>query len=174
MEEWKDIKGYEGIYQVSNKGQVRSIVKRHSSMPRIMKQRTAGAGYAYVGLSTNGIQRKHAVHRLVAEAFIPNLEGKPEVNHINGNKEDNCADNLEWVTSKENKIHAHNMGFYEEDARNRSIAVVAVNMKNGDSKEYPSMTAASKATGIMQGSISNSVKYGHQTNGYKFYRKETI
>ena len=174
MEKWKDINGYEGIYQVSNMGRVRSICKRHSSMPRIMKQRKAGAGYAYVGLSLNGVQRKLAVHRLVAKAFVSNTENKPEVNHINGNKTDNCANNLEWVTSKENKIHAHKIGLYDEDARNRSIAVVAVNMKTGDVQEYQSMNAASKATGIIQGSISNSVKYGYQTGGYRFYRRESI
>lgn len=118
MEVWADIRGYEGSYQVSNKGRVKSlprtvrngkygVIKR---VGQVLKGRKKGDGYIAVRLSgTNKL-----VHRLVAEAFIPNPENKPYVNHINLNKSDNDVDNLEWCTHRENMIHARDMGVFEE------------------------------------------------------------
>ena len=108
-EVWKAIKGYEGLYEVSNMGRV-------SSLDRIVKSRgfyiirkgaikkllTDRKGYLYVFLSKNNIEKTHRVHRLVADAFIPNPDNKPEVDHINTIRSDNRVENLRWVTSKEN------------------------------------------------------------------------
>lgn len=95
---WKEIKGYEGHYLVSNKGNVKSI-KRNS----LIMEGGNLKGYRIISLWKNGIGRMYRVHRLVAESFIPNPDGKPCVDHINGNRSDNRVENLRWVTPKENQ-----------------------------------------------------------------------
>ena len=96
QEIWKDVVGYEGLYQVSNLGQVKTHQK-------ILKQ--YGDRYSRVGLYKNKRQINCVVHRLVAIAFIPNPLRLPQVNHKNGIRSDNRAENLEWVTNRENVIH---------------------------------------------------------------------
>lgn len=118
---FKDIKGYENLYQVSNLGKVKSIERlvNHSKggkqilHERILSPRFSGnekSRYYCVALCKNGKAKTFQIHRLVAETFIPNLNRLPEVNHKNGNKLDNRTVNLEWCTSKENKIHAFSSG----------------------------------------------------------------
>jgi hypothetical protein len=111
---WKDILGYEGVYQISSKGRVKSLGwNRVRSRGRIshradilLKQTITHRGYKRVELNLKGSAKKFVIHRLVAIAFISNPSNKPEVNHIDGNKENNDISNLEWCTSKENKSHA--------------------------------------------------------------------
>lgn len=105
-ENWKPIEGYEGLYEVSDQGRVRNI-KRGG---RIMALSTVTHGYIVANLSKDGKTRSVLVHRIVAKAFIPNPENKEQVNHIDGIKSNNSADNLEWVTPHENILHAINTG----------------------------------------------------------------
>lgn len=118
---WKDIENYEGLYQVSNFGRIKSLnhmasngIKDIMYKGRILKPFLDGKkNYLEVCLSKNNLKKKYLVHRLVAETFLENEYNKREVNHKDGNKQNNCVDNLEWVTSKENKHHAYENGYYD-------------------------------------------------------------
>lgn len=115
---WKDIKGYEGLYKVSNLGKVISLdrviyqEKEGITYSRLMKGKTLKynndkQGYLLVHLCKNGKRTCKKVHRLVVEAFLENKDSKEYVNHIDGNKQNNAVYNLEWVTPSENNIHAY-------------------------------------------------------------------
>lgn len=104
-EEWRDIKGYEGIYQVSNLGNIKSLprydYRGHLRKEKHLKKKEH-QGYLFTKLYKNGIYKMKPVHRLVAQAFIPNPENYPEVNHKDENPSNPRMDNLEWCTSKYN------------------------------------------------------------------------
>ena len=102
MEIWKDVKGYEGLYQVSNKGRIKSLNYRRTGKEGILQHSLDSYGYLKVTLHKNGKQKYFRIHRLVAEAFIPNVNDLPEVNHIDENKENNHVENLEWCDRKYN------------------------------------------------------------------------
>lgn len=112
-EKWKDIKGYETLYQISDRGNVRSLDRKVKCRDnklkqlkgRIIKQQRYSNGYMFVSLSKNGVVKQLLVHRLVGNAFIPNPENKPEINHKNEIKEDNTVGNLEWATRYENVVY---------------------------------------------------------------------
>ena len=116
MEEWKAIKGYEGLYEVSNLGRVKSlerkvkhpIVREKTIKEKILKYNIDNNGYLYVTLYKDGKSKSFKVHRLVAIAFIPNPNNKPDIDHINTNKKDNRIENLRWVTKEENMSNQTN------------------------------------------------------------------
>ncbi len=121
MELWKDVVGYEGYYQVSTLGRVRSL-DRALDKPNILTGSTTVRkgkmlrqkilqGYLYVNLCVHDQRHHYRVHRLVAEAFIPNPDNKPQINHKNGNKLDNRVYNLEWATASENGLHSYANGY---------------------------------------------------------------
>ena len=105
---WKPVIGYEGLYEVSNSGEIKSIF--YGKNPKILKKSKTTTGYYKIELSKNKKRKSFKVHRLVAIAFIPNIENKPNINHIDGNPLNNNIDNLEWCTQKENVIHAVEIG----------------------------------------------------------------
>jgi uncharacterized membrane protein len=117
MEIWKDIKEFEGYYQVSNLARIKSIQRLKSNgngmqlQPEKIKNiQIQKNGYQYVNLYKDNKNHTRRLHRLVAEAFIPNRENKPDVNHIDANKTNNLPNNLEWATKKENTRHLINNG----------------------------------------------------------------
>lgn len=125
---WKPIKGYEGYYEVSDEGLVRSVTRiiTDSWCTRCFKGKILKPAlhngkqpYFYVTLSKDHKNRKILVHRLVAGAFIPNPDDKPQVNHKDGNVHNNCVTNLEWCTNAENTQHAYDTGLYINSKKGR-------------------------------------------------------
>lgn len=108
IEEWKDIYGYEGIYQISSLGRVKSLKRKCGfliSKDRILKPYKKKNGYLQIDLNKNNIKSKKHIHRLVSEAFIPNPNHLKTVNHKDKNRTNNCVDNLEWMSYSENNLH---------------------------------------------------------------------
>ena len=151
-EKWKDIKGYEGIYQVSNLGRVRSFAKSYD--PHIMTPMPNQKGYMRIFLINGTRHRWLRVHRLVAMAFIPNPNNLPQVNHKDGNKKNNCVDNLEWVTNEENWEHAVRNGFNYYNKK-----PVALLEDGKIIKTFDSISAAAKSTNTPLGSIYYQLTY---------------
>ena len=141
-EKWKDVVGYEGAYLVSDKGNVISLPRKirgnKDSIYEIsgitLKKKTDIKGYERVYLSKNNHDRFLPVHRLVAMAFIPNPEGKPQVNHKDGNKTNNNVENLEWCTNGENQKHAYKMGLnvHSDGSGRKKVAVEQIDLITGD------------------------------------------
>lgn len=102
MEIWKDIEGYEGLYEISNLGRVKSLPRNTTKGGIKTVYKSGKSSYYKVLLCKNGKQKQPTIHRLLASAFIPNPDNKPQVDHINGDKTDNRIENLRWVTKSEN------------------------------------------------------------------------
>ena len=112
QEIWKDVKDYEGLYQVSNLGRVRSLPRKGTRTKGnyLLKARKNKKGYLNLKLSKNRKAKSYRIHRLVSQAFIPNPDNLPQVNHIDGNKLNNCVDNLEWCTNEYNMKESIRLG----------------------------------------------------------------
>lgn len=170
MEEiWKDIEGYEGIYQVSNLGRVKGL-ERYDSNGHLLKEKILKTsinrdGYEKVSIQKNAKKKTYKIHRLVAIAFIPNVENKKEVNHIDGNKLNNRVNNLEWCTKEENERHARNNNLIPVtdkirkqasiNGKKRRKSVEQYNTKGSLLKRYISVSEASRETGVSISGISN-------------------
>lgn len=130
MEIWKDIEGFEGRYQASNLGRIKSLRKRKIRRVRagytiretMLRQFPHKSGYFQVFLYGENKPRCYQLHRVIAMAFVSNPDNKPEVNHIDGDKSNNASSNLEWVTASENIIHARDNGLCGYCKINKDIA----------------------------------------------------
>lgn len=157
---WKDIKDYEGLYQVSDTGLVKRIPGIKCRTERILQQGTQKAGYKYVNLSKDSKPHTKRVHRLVAETFIPNPNGLPQINHKDENKANNNVSNLEWCDRE------YNMNYGTRKERyciTRGKVIQCIETE----QIYPSARDASRHTGIYQSSISRCCNkdYGFKTAG---------
>lgn len=165
---WKSILGYEGFYEVSDEGVVRTVPRRVSCkggtrmVPSKIRKFDITAGYYDVTLCKEGKTRTFLVHRLVAEAFIPNPENKEMVNHKDGNKQNNNADNLEWVTRAENDLHASLTGLRPDCQKHKPVKCLET------SEIFASREAAGRATGMDAASVLISIKTGKPSKGLTF------
>lgn len=175
MEEWKDIIGYEGRYQVSNTGKVKSLNYNHTGKEGILKTRKNRGGYLLVNLWKDAKMKTCSIHRLVATAFCENPEGYTEVNHIDENKENNRAENLEYCSRSYNNTYngrAKKAGKKQRNNTKISKAVIGIHKINGLILEFSSACEASRQTGINQGNITKCCKgIGYKSAGgyYWFY-----
>lgn len=174
-EEWRDIAGYEGLYQISNLGRVKSLKREVNikllnvgwakrEVPELIRKQIIYKN-GYAGVQLHKQQRLHLslIHRLVAKAFIPNPDNKPEVNHKNGNKLDNRVENLEWVTRAENDKHSRKI--LKNICGNKPKRVICVET----GIIYESTGEASRNTKAKQGAIccvANHKKYYKTAGGY--------
>ena len=158
---WKSIEGYEGLYEVSSAGRIRNL-----KSGQIMNLNNHSKGYLNITLTKDKKPKTFKVHRLVAQAFISNPENKPQVNHIDGNKHNNKVENLEWCTDFENRSHAYNSGLRK---MKELIKVKMFSLEGNLIAEFPSISEASRKTGINVGNISRCCNGGCKTvNGFVF------
>lgn len=177
---WKPVAGYEGLYEVSNLGRVKSLdriidAKSKTGTPckrkiegRILKNGKDGHGYPHINLMKDGVKKNAAIHRLVAEAFLPKVEGKEYVNHINSDYTNNCVDNLEWCTSSENNIHGWKYGNHISVNRT-PISMFTLDGKH--MKDFESVAEAHRQTGICENNIRSCLKHKRgqvMAGGYKW------
>lgn len=166
IETWKPVVGYETIYEVSNAGRVRSLDRvmfvdsRNTFLNYkgvVLKQRLNNKGYYVVNLHKNNVMKSKTVHRLVAEAFIPNPNKLPAVNHLDTDRKNNTYENLEWCTFRDNIVY-----HLSNDKRIRTLSkpVIARNLNTGDITTFSSVCEAHDITGANKGSI------GRCANGF--------
>lgn len=164
---FKDIKGYEGLYQISNFGNVKSFIKYKGTNERILKMRANNRGYFYVCLHKKGGQKYFTAHRLAALTFIPNPSNKRTVNHINGVKTDNRLFNLEWNTDSENISHAYRSGL-----KNSSFPIGEKHHSSKHtSKEILEIRDLAKSKRFKQSEIAEFYNCGQKNIGYIVNRK---
>lgn len=182
---WKDVKGYEGLYIVSDTGQVKSLFR----YKKVLKPNVTKRGYCTVQLFKDGKSKRLLIHRLVAEAFIPNEYNYPQVNHIDENKTNNSVANLEWCTAKYNMNYNNGI---ERRIANRDYSLESLKetaRRNGKKVSRPvlqidgdriiarfeSAKAASLATGIDHSHICDAARGKYKTaGGYKWKYERSV
>ena len=176
MEIWKDIKGFEGLYKVSEKGSIYSI-PRPGTKGGILKYKYDG-DYYRVSLYKDGVGKQFLVHRILMETFVPNPLKKPQVNHIDGDKTNNDLNNLEWVTKSENQLHAYATGLQKVNIveahkvrhEQTKRKVMQLSMDGKELKTFNSIKEAAKHIGRKDGTHISAVARGkrNSTGGFKW------
>lgn len=179
---WKEIKGFEGYYEVSDDGRVRGMDRyvpngdKFIHIPQRELKRTLrrshGAeddGYLVVNLRKYGKAHVLNVHFLVAQAFIQNPDNKPTINHINGNKQDNRVTNLEWATYHENNTHAYQTGLHDPWGK----AILQYDLDGNFIARYPSEAEAARNSTVGHAMISHCANHRAQTAGGYVWVKES-
>lgn len=187
MEEWRDVVGYEGLYQVSNLGNLRSLHWYGGNNIKQLAKNVRPDGYLSVNLHKDGKPHPKTIHRLVAQAFIPQEEGKDFVNHKDENRANNCVENLEWCDKSYNqlysmKLHPEREKIFTDNLRNKETGELGSRFtkkgiahtnfervkqcyKDGTCiAEYENATIAAKETGIDISCITNACKANARTD----------
>lgn len=170
-EEWKDIVGYEGLYMISSSGRVLSKERRirkwdgtRTLKGRIIKPAINLKGYAFVQLHKNGCSEMKTVHRLVADAFIPNPEHLPQINHKDENKENNCIENLEWCSASYNVAYGTRT---KKVIAALGVPVIAYCLFKGTAERYDNYQKAADAIGVSRATVCRHARTGRPTqNGF--------
>lgn len=151
MEEWRDIKDYEQLYQISSMGRVKSLNYNHTGKERIMKGCNNGNGYLYVGLCKEGKRKNYLVHRLVAQAFLDNPNNLPQINHKDEDKTNNRVENIEYCDRSYNLNYGtHN----ERVAKALSIPILQFSKTGEFIRKWESAKEVERELGLNQGNIS--------------------
>lgn len=174
MEQWKVVPGTDGALEVSSEGRIKSNLRDG----RILKATSDQKGYLRLRVTINRQKHSYKVHRLVAQAFVDNPQGRPQVNHKDGNKQNNRAENLEWVTNKDNAHHAMRNGLWKnvlaaslKENASRKKPIIATDIVTGESKEYSSISDAEREIGSRH--ITDVLKgKRRQAKGFTFVYKE--
>lgn len=174
MEKWKVVEGTDGALEVSSLGRVKSNLRDG----RILKTQKDSKGYHRLRITINRKKMSFKVHRIVAQAFIANPDNKPQVNHIDGNKDNNAVSNLEWATNKENAHHARESGLWDSviegskrENESRKRPITATNYETGETLVFDSISQAEKALGSRH--ITDVLKgKRRQAKGYVFAYRE--
>lgn len=172
---WKDIPNYEGLYQASNLGKI-----KNKKTNKVLAKRYDHSGYLSVLLYKRGKYETKKVHRIIAKIFIPNPKNKPQVNHINGKKDDNNINNLEWVTCQENIIHSYKTGIktnpkYEKHPEAKKVC--QYDLQGNLIKIYGSISQARDENNFNSSHIVACCKNKQKTsNGYiwRYFKEENI
>lgn len=175
---WKDVKSWEGFYQISNRGDVRSLDRivnsRYSTAikrGKVLKKYTDSHGYDVVHFTNKKRKKLYKVHRLVGKAYAKGYDINKEINHIDGIKTNNNMHNLEWVTRKENIIHAHKLGLSKPPPERPKHPVKQLTMEGEVIAVYKSQLDAQKATGIHNSNIAEATKANRKSaGGYRWER----
>ena len=173
-EEWKDLADYEGLYQISTYGRVKSLHRQVKNgdgeitvNERILGWHFTEQNYATVMLSNNGKYKNCKVHRLVASTFIPIIKGKDVINHKDGNKMNNIVDNLEWVTTNENIAHALNNGFSSSTLNGESVVEICEKYLTGSYTRRQLAVEYNVSIQVIK-NITTKRTWNHITNNYDF------
>lgn len=159
---WKDIPGYEGRYQTSTRGRVKGLPCCSRGTETILKPNLKKSGYFNIQLCQNGQAKTWRLHRLIAITFLANPEGKPQVNHKDGNRQNNCVKNLEWVTPSENILHSFRALGRKSNGGVMRKPIVC--METGIT--YHSIREAERETKILRSSLRSALKFGWKAGGY--------
>ena len=166
---WKDIEGFEGLYQVSSFGNIKSLPRKGTvCFPKILKPGRDSNGYLFVTLSRNNVRKHCSIHVLVAKAFIPNPENKPTVNHEDGDKTRNVPENLTWATYKEQLEHSLRTGLRKTQCNvQRKCCIV---YPDNSIEYFDAMSHLSDKLGYKKSYCQNRIK----KYGPVFYEKEKM
>lgn len=178
MEIWKNVPDTQGKIQVSNYGRVRSFL-REKEEGKILKPTPDKKGYLRLTLTICREKKCFKIHRLVAEQFIPNPQGKSQVNHKDGDKSNNMASNLEWATNQENADHAVNAGLWRnvfaasaKANEARKTPVIAENAKTGETLRFSSVGEAERYFNSRH--ISDVLKGKREKAAGHYFRREVV